>query len=72
MNTDISKLVSKWGLNKAALAKRCRMNPYTFKMKLLPSATNYVFSEDELSRLEQVLRDIAQEIIELTQQDTEY
>ncbi len=42
------------------------MSAYTFKMKMLESAPAYKFTDDDIRKLSQVLRNMAQEIIDLS------
>jgi hypothetical protein len=58
----ILKVIADWNLNKAMLARKTRMNAYTFKMKLSETATAYKFTKAELDTLEGVLKELAADI----------
>jgi len=60
----IISFIEMWKISKSMLAKRCGMSAYTFKMKMLETATQYTFTDAEIKKLSQVLRNMAQEIVD--------
>lgn len=62
----ITQVINDWKMNKTLLAQKSGMNPYTFKMKLLDTQPQYRFTEEEQDRIAAVLRDMAKDIIKIT------
>lgn len=61
-----TQVINDWKLNKKLLAEKTGINPYTFKMKLLGTAPQYKFTPEEQERIAAVLRDLAKDIIKIT------
>lgn len=59
---DLLIIVNSWKLNKALLASKIEMNPYTFKMKMLGTNPKYKFTDAETERLSGVLKELAADI----------
>ena len=54
MQDEIINLITAWKLNKLHLATMCKINPYTFKMKLARKP-GYTFTDQELERIADVI-----------------
>jgi hypothetical protein len=55
-------LIEKHAINKAHLASKMNMPVGTFKNKLSDKQTAYRFTEEEIFRLKEILRDMAADI----------
>lgn len=60
--SDLQRLIAEHKLNKIALASKMPMPVPTFKNKINPKQTAYNFTDCELDRLVEVLREIAADI----------
>ena len=60
--TELLTIVNGWKLNKVHLASKAKINAYTFKMKLAGNNPAYKFTDSELDAIEEVLKELAQDI----------
>ena len=60
--SHLQRLIADWKLNKVALASKMPMPVPTFKNKINPKQTAYKFTDSELDRLLEVLREMAADI----------
>jgi len=60
-HTAIQNLIMRWKLNKVALAAKCGINAYTFKMKLA-GKPHYKFTDGEVEKITEVLKELSNEI----------
>lgn len=60
--SDLQSLIAEWKLNKVVLASKMEMNAYTFKMKIAGNNTAYNFTDSELQKLTDVLKELAESI----------
>jgi hypothetical protein len=56
------ELIKAWNLNKMLFASKMGTNAYTFKMKLLGTYPSYKFTEQEIDKMKEVLKELAAEI----------
>ena len=60
--SDLQRLITEWKLNKVVLASKMKMNAYTFKMKIAGNNPSYNFTDSELQKLTDVLKELAESI----------
>ena len=60
--SDLQRLIAEWKLNKVVLASKMEMNAYTFKMKIAGNNRAYKFTNSELQKLTDVLKELAASI----------
>jgi len=60
--SDLQRLIAEHKLNKVALASKMPMPVPTFKNKINPKQTAYKFTDSEVDRLVEVLRELAADI----------
>lgn len=58
---QIKQLIDKWQLHKPTIAKEANINYYSFRRKLAEQP-NYRFTDDDLNRITQVLKNLANDI----------
>lgn len=63
---EMKSLMTSWKFNKIILASKMPMNAYTFKMKIAGKPP-YKFTEYEIERLREVLQELAQDIVKVTE-----
>jgi hypothetical protein len=60
--SDLQRLIADWKLNKVSLASKMPMPVPTFKNKINPKQIAYKFTDSEVDRLVEVLREMAADI----------